>query len=569
MRPLIPVVALALAVAACKKKEAPAPDAAAAAPAPRATPAPQPAPAVAPLPKGEVLGRGAVGSIDELVASIEPYLAAMGASRLHVSGAKATIGGWIGLSSWDGVDGARPIHFWVLNPKKYRPPLLVALPVQKGKSVQTKGWASQALGEHTILARDAATIAALRTVAERELAEPAGVSGAAVRVSVSVDEVLGAYEPEVQRMLGRLTSALGAARELGVGDELKKLVAWQGRGLLDLARQIGDASAELSAGKDHARLVLRLRPRPGSGLADLLAAPKQPFPGSVSKLPGDAAFAIAAAYAPEALRRAAEKVAAHMESLGKEGPLSFAGAVRNAAAPFFGSIRGDWSFVRRVGGGGVSVHLIGTREPKKSLEALRALLQKTRELLGQAGPMGAQAKAAYTKQAGTHKGVKYDRLRVVYDFSKLSGFQGKLMETLFGKVQDTYVAAKGEYLVMTSGKGGDARSVHEALDLLDARRSGLSEKPEFKELLAQAPPDRFLVLYFSFVDYLKSTISALGAGAGGALVASVPSRGYIGGALTAEGGALRLDAVATRSQIESIKKIFDSLRPRKSGPVGK
>src|SRR5438105_1600186 len=161
------VLALVAALAACKKKEEPKPPAAQA-------PAQATAPAVAPAARGDILGAGVVESFDELINAVQPYLAAMGASMATIAGAKAQIGRWIGLASWEGVEGTRPLRFWLLNPKKYRPPILTAIPMQKGKTLQTNGWATEAVGDYALVAKDAGTIAAVRPLVAQELGSPAG-----------------------------------------------------------------------------------------------------------------------------------------------------------------------------------------------------------------------------------------------------------------------------------------------------------------------------------------------------------------------------------------------------------
>jgi hypothetical protein len=566
MRKIV-LFALIAAIAACKKKEEPKPDAGAVAPKPAAqapVPAPAPQPAAAPSPApalaaGEVLGSGAVGSIDDFVLAIEPYLAAMGASRTTLAGVKATIGRWIGLSSWEGVDGARPIRFWFLNPKKYRPPVLAAFPTQKGKKVQTQGWAAEAVGEHTLVAKDASTIAALRGTVTQALASPAGVSGAGVRFGLSIAELVAAYEPEIEKLLGRLSRVLGGRQVPGAGG-MRTFAGWLGRALLDFGRQLDRADAELDVGKDHARVMLRLSPRGGTGLAALLAAEPRPSPAAPSKLPGDAAIAVTAAYDPAALGKAFDGIAAHIEAMGKEGPTAVAAFLRQWLIPLVGTLRGDFTHVRRLSGGSISLY--GTGDAAKTLAKLRGVYEKAGSLLDATPLGGLKGKVRYSKATGTHKGTKYDRVRVTYDYSKMPEFQAKILEQIQGKQTDTYLAPTKEYVVVTGGRD-EAKGMRAALDRLGAGASGsLAEKPEFRELSGQLPGGRFAVLYFSFVDYLKSALGGLAGGKMSGLLAQVESRGYLGAGFSAEKGALRIDGIATRSQIESIRKLFQSLRPR-------
>ena len=164
MRKLI-VSALALmaahALVSCKKKDAPP-----AAPPVAATGATGPVaptgggaapvamvPLASPAVAGDVLGSGAIGSIDELVTAIEPYLAAMGSSKLGGAAITAQIGKWIGLETWEGIDGAKPMRVWLVNPKKFKPPFVVALPLVAGKKAAVKGWAMEEIAGHAVLAR--------------------------------------------------------------------------------------------------------------------------------------------------------------------------------------------------------------------------------------------------------------------------------------------------------------------------------------------------------------------------------------------------------------------------------
>jgi hypothetical protein len=561
MRKIV-LVALIAAIAACKKKE-PGPDAGAAPPRPAAqAPAPAPQPAVTPAPAlaaGEILGAGAVGSIDDFVLAIEPYLAAMGASATTLAGVKATIGRWIGLTSWDGVDGARPIRFWFLNPKKYRPPVLVAFPNRKGKKAQTQGWAAEVVDEHTLVARDASTIAALRGAVTQALASPAGVSGAGVRFGLSIAELVAAYEKEIEQLLGRLGKVLGG-RQVPGAEGMTTFAGWLGRALLDFGRQLDRADAELDVGKDHARVMLRLAPRAGTGLAALLAAKPRPLPAAPAKLPGDAAIAVTAAYDPAALAKAFEGIAAHIEAMGKEGPTALAAFLRQWLIPLLGTLRGDLTHVRRLSGGSISLY--GTVDAAKTLARLRGVYEKAGSLLEATPQGGLKGKVSYVQAAGTHKGTKYDRVRFTYDYSKMPEFQAKILEQLQGKEVDTYLAATKEFVVVTGGRDGPA-GMRAALDRLGSSGAGsLSEKPEFRELSGQLPEGRFAVLYFSFVDYLKSALGGIAGGKMAGLFGGVESRGYLGAGFTAEKGALRIDGIATRSQIESIRKLFQSFRPR-------
>jgi hypothetical protein len=561
----IVVVALLGALVACKKKEEPKPipsqaDAGLAqVPAPPApAPAPAPAPPVAAT-KGELLGAGTVGSVDELVSALEPYLSAMGASGLTVASVKATVAKWIGLATWDGVDGARPIRFWLLNPKKYSPPFLVALPMREGKTVQTQGWASEVVAGHALLAKNAGTLAALRAVAAQEVAKPPPVTGSVVRFALSVDELLSAYQADLEKLLSRASQALAGLQ--APSDDTKKFVTWMTRGLIAVAKQVREAEAELSVGKDHARVMLRLAPHAGSALATFLAAPRPELPDLTQLLPGDPAIAFVFRYDPQAFGRAVEQIAANMEAMGKDGPASFAKALRQSFLPFLSKLRGDWSYVRPVSGGGFSMHLIGSREPKPTLDALRAFLGSATELMGAGGPSGAQSKTTYAKNVGKYKGTSYDRQRVTYDFSKLPDFQGKLMEQLVGKTSDTYLAAAKDLVLLASGRGMSPRPIENALDRVMGKPvKSLAEKAEFKELLAQLPPGHVGVFYFSFVDYLKSTFGAMAGGKEPPMFKNIASQGFLGGGLSVEGGAIRVDLIATRSQIDSIRKIFDAFR---------
>jgi hypothetical protein len=214
--------------------------------------------------------------------------------------------------------------------------------------------------------------------------------------------------------------------------------------------------------------------------------------------------------------------------------------------------------------GGGSISLYGTADAKKTLARLRALYEKAGSIL-EAAPMGgAKGKVAYAAGVGTHKGVKYDRVRVTYDYSKMPEFQAKILEQFQGKQADTYLAPAKGYVVVASGRDG-VRGIRTALDRLSAGAAGsLAEKPELRELTGQLPPGRFAVLYFSFVDYLKSTLGGLAGGKMAGVFGQIESRGYLGAGLSVDRGALRVDGIATRSQIESIRKLFQSfqaLRP--------
>jgi hypothetical protein len=557
----IVVVALLGALVGCKKKEEPRPSSVPAVDA-GLTQGPVSPASAAPgvtVARGEILGTGTVGSIDELVTTLEPYLSAMGASGLTVASVKATVARWIGLATWDGVDGARPVRFWLLNPKKYTPPFLVALPMREGRTVQTQGWASEAVAGHALLAKNAGTLAALRAAAAQEIARPPAVTGSVVRFSLAVEDLLTAYQADIEKLLAKAGQAISGLP--APSDDAKKLVSWMAQGLVALAKQVREVEAELSVGKDHARVMLRLSPNAGSALAAFLGAPRPELPDQASLLPGDSAIAWVFRYDPQAVGRAVEQIASHMEAMGKEGPGAFAKMLRQSFLPFLSKLRGDWSYVRPMSGGGFSMHLLGSREPRSTLDSLRTLLGSAGELWGLGGPPGVQTKTAYTRNVGKYKGIDYDRQRVTYDYSKLPDFQRKLMEQLLGKTSDTYLAATKDMVLLSSGRGTSARPIENALEQVMGKPArSLAEKAEFRELQAQLPPGHVGILYFSFVDYLKSTFAAMTGGKAPPMFKGIASQGFLGGGFSVESGALRVDLVATRSQIDSIRKFFDAFR---------
>jgi hypothetical protein len=512
---------------------------------------------VTPAAKGDVLGSGTIGSIDDLLTALEPYLTSMGAPNLSVAGIRATVGRWIGLASWDGVDGSRPARVWLLNPKKFRPPVVVALPMQKGKTAQMMGWSAEAVGDYALLAKNASTLAAVKGLIAPEVAAPAAVTGGKAHFSLALPDLLAVYADDVRRglsKLGRLTAGGGS-----IGDSAKKMIGWFARAALDVASQIQRVEADVDLPKDHAHVTLRLLPQQGTGLAAFLAAPKQPTPEMLAKIPADAAIAFAISYAPEAIRKVIEHVVASMEAQGAEMPAEVVALIREVGMKFIDALRGDLTYVKKVTGGS-SMLFIGAKDAKKALGAMRLASEKLSSVMGDvAGPMGIKTKSEFAKEAGSYKGVKYDRVRVTYDFGKVPDFQAKLIEKLLGKANDSYTAAAKDYLISASGTGTDAKSIQTAIDLLKSSAGGLADKAEFKELSAALPASRFAIGYFSFADWLKSTLSILP----GPMVdklTGIQSRGFIGGSLAVDNGALQIDVLATRSQLESVRMIFQMLK---------
>lgn len=565
-----------LALAACKKKEEPtkpvtgpaASSGAAAGSAATAGSGSGPAAASAAVPvvtappaeAGDVLGSGAIGSVDEFVAAIEPYLAAMGAGgKLSAAGIKATVGKWIGLESWDGVDGLKPVRVWLVNPKKFKPPFVVALPVVAGKTVAVKGWASEVILGHAVLAKDATTIAAMRSIVTAQLGTPAAVTGGRVVFGLGVPELLKVYEPEIEKLLGKL-SKMFSSPDAPVGGDTRKFMQWLGRGALELARQISRIDAELVTTREAARLQVKLQPVAGSSLAEFLAAPRQPLPASLAKMPADVSAAVVFAYAPDALKKVLDKVSAHMESMGADKPTSFIAFAREAFGGIFDSMKGDFVYAKRTTGS--SMALLGTKDAAKSAEAFRVFYAKAGSVMStDTGPNAIISKSELKKDAGKYKGVKFDRVRATYDYSKMPEFQRGIMEKLQGKSQDSFIATTPEYTVLAGSSKPSDKPIQDAIEQLQKGGPSLADKPEFKELLSQLPASRFGVFYFSFVEYLKGALGGLaGDGMVGAL-GGVKSEGFLGAGLSSEGGALQIDAVATRSQIESIRKLFNAMKP--------
>jgi len=575
MRRLVVLVAVsALVVGACKKKEAPIdPKLAAGAgkpgvaalgtatnPAAAQTPTAAATPAAAPVLAGDVLGSGAVGSIDEFVTALEPYLAAMGAGgKLTSAGIKATVGKWIGLASWDGVDGTKPVRVWFVNPKKYKPPFVIALPMMKGKTLATQGWATEAIGEYAVLAKDAATIAALRGAVTAALAQPANVTGSKLVFNLGVPELLSVYSAEIEKLLGKLGKMV-AGKDSPIGGDSKKFMIWLGRGALDVARQVARVDAELNVVKDQARIVVKLQPVAGSSLAQFLAAPKQPQPASLAKLPDDVSIAAAFSYDPAMLKATVEKIAAHMESMGADKPTAMIGFLRQGVASLFDVIKGDFVYAKRVTG--ASMALVGVKDQAKALESFRGIYTQAAAFAEQdTGPGAIASKSELKKDAGSVKGMKYDRVRTSFDYSKLEGMQRTIMEKIQGKAMDSFYSATPEFIVLAGSSKTSEQPIADAIEQLQKPASSLASKAEMKELGAAVSQGRFGLIYFSFVEYLKGAFSALaGMGMGGGAMSGIKSEGFLGAGLSVEGGALQIDAVATRSQIESIRKLFQSMR---------
>jgi hypothetical protein len=565
------LVAASFSFIACKKKVAPADGAAPSGPAsqPNAAKPTPPAPPAPPAPKpgGDILGQGAVGGVDEIVAALEPYLSAFQDSALTTAAVKAQVGKWIGLESWDGIDGQKAARVWFVNPKKFKPPFVVALPLLAGKKAAVKAWASEEIAGHVVLAKDAGTIAALKATIEAQLKSPAGVAGGRLSFGLDVPTLLEVYAPEIEKLLRKIGRKLGGP-ETPVGGDTKKFLQWLARGALDLARQITRVEAELTAARDHARLAIKLLPLAGTALADFTSAPKQPFPANISRAPGDVSVAAVLSYAPDALKRVFERIAASMEAAGADKPGAFLDFVRGGFVQLLGALRGDLVYTKRMSG--ATTALLGAADGAKGLAALREFYSKASVLMqADVGPKSVQTKVEIKKEAGAHKGVKYDRMRVQFDYSKLNDFERKLLESIQGKGMDSFLATKGDVVLLAGSNKTVETPIQEALDTLASPPAGktLADKPEFKALLAALPPNRFGVLYVSFVDYVKGVFAALasaggpGLGAGKALDA-LKSEGYLGGSLSIEGTALQIDAVATRSHIESIKNFFKAMRPK-------
>lgn len=579
MRKII-VSALALVAAytfvACKKKEAPppAPTGPAAATGASTAPAPSPVPASAPAAAGDVLGSGAIGSIDEMVTAVEPYLAAMGSSKLGGAAIKAQLGKWIGLETWDGIDGQKPLRVWLVNPKKFKPPFVIALPLLAGKKAAVKGWAMEEIAGHAVVAKDAATLTAIKGQLTSQLAQPAAATGGRLAFGLAVPALLEVYAPEIERQLGKL-SRLVAGAGGAAGTDTKKLLAWLGRGALDVARQIARADLLVTAEKESARIQLKLTPLPGTALAQFLAAPKQAAPASIAKVAGDVSVAAVVMYAPEALKVLFDKIATHMESMGAEKPTQFASFFREGIGGLMAAVKGDFVYVKRMTG--ATTALMGVADAAKGQEALRTFYTKVSALM-KADESDVKSDLQLKKDDAAHKGTKYDRMRATFDYSKLPEMHRKLLEQLQGKAMDSFIAVKDNHLILAGSNQTSDKPIQDALDTLSAPAAGktLADKPEFKALMGQVPASRFAVLYVSFVDYLKGALAGLSGMGGGAApkLDALKSEGFLGGALSAEGGALQIDAVATRSQIESIRALFSQMRgmgmggPGPGGPGG-
>ena len=516
-------------------------------------------PLASPAVAGDVLGSGAIGSIDELVTAIEPYLAAMGSSKLGGAAIKAQIGKWIGLETWEGIDGAKPMRVWLVNPKKFKPPFVVALPLVAGKKAAVKGWAMEEIAGHAVLARDAATIAAVKSMVTEQLGAPAAATGSKVAFGLAVPALLEVYAPEIERLLGKLSRMVGGASGAAGGDT-KKFLAWLGRGALDVARQIARADIQVVADKDSARLQLRLTPLPGTSLAQFLAAPKQAMPTSLSKVAGDVSVAAVVAYAPDAVKTLFDKIAAHMESMGAEKPGQFAAFFRDGIGALMSALKGDFVYVKRTTGNATTA-LMSVIDGPKGLEALRSFYVKAGALM-QSDQSDVKSNLDLKKEAGAHKGTKFDRMRVTYDYSKLPEMHRKLLEQIQGKAMDSFLALKDGHLMLAGSNQTVDKPIQDALDTLSAPAAGqtLADKAEFKALLSQLPPSRFAVLYVSFVDYLKGALAGLAGMGGAGKLDALKSEGFLGASLASEGGALQVDAVATRSQIESIRTLFGQMR---------
>ena len=140
-----------------------------------------------------------------------------------------------------------------------------------------------------------------------------------------------------------------------------------------------------------------------------------------------------------------------------------------------------------------------------------------------------------------------------------------LLQAILGHRQreglDAVELLRDESMLAGSNQTVD-KPIQDALDTLSAPAAGqtLADKAEFKALLSQLPPSRFAVLYVSFVDYLKGALAGLAGMGGAGKLDALKSEGFLGASLASEGGALQVDAVATRSQIESIRTLFGQMR---------
>src|SRR5438874_441625 len=111
------------------------------------------------------------------------------------------------------------------------PSAKVALPTPPSPTPIVTPLVVAPIAKGALLAKDAATLAAVRNAVSAELATPPTVASSKVVFGLSLPDVISIYEGEIQALVGKLGRLTAGAT--GGNENIGKLMAWLGRGALD------------------------------------------------------------------------------------------------------------------------------------------------------------------------------------------------------------------------------------------------------------------------------------------------------------------------------------------------
>jgi len=500
-----------------------------------------------------------LGGISDFVDAIQPGVSAM---------IKAQLGTKLAVDpAAAGLDADKPAGIAILNPKEFKEPWVVVLPVSDEKQaflteLQNMLGAPEDAGadllkyglgaeDQNLFLRIAAghvvvggSDAAVSTIADAVKKNGLGAHDAddTLVAAVNVKQVLKLYGDDLQEALkelresvgGDLGGAGGAGGAAGVGGPFAmfamvgKLAALLGPDLADMGadvlKQVDGVEVSLTINKDKLAITETLFAKPGTSLAKLIDAQEPVGAGAAELVPAGGLFTILMRFNEGAMKphldAATKKI---RETLGKaEGDDEMKGLrdeIVGWTELFDAAVVGGNSEIATAlvpSGGGIANLQVVVR-PEMPLEKMLKLMQDATKMVADSKLIkaalaagGGQLKMTFEKDFRERGGVKISRLtqETVGQMPQMAAMQDKM----YGSPQITeiaYLAGKKTY-VMVGGKEAAKR-----LDaLLDRVSQGNAEgsfgrSAVYAELRQKTPKNACTVWALSPTLYAKVVLDIM------------------------------------------------------------